>query len=173
IVEDRGLVHEAAEQPVCQAEGELEAPCAEVAMHDLHLAGVQQARDRDAPAGDLQKIAGRPESERPLLDADPQGHADAAADILLEARRAAEALGRVDRLRKASGASVDPQTALAAEAGVLGDEDPRPPRRAVRQRAQAPAGRTPPPGRVAPWVSGSGEPIARERKDNPRPATDS
>src|SRR3546814_17686507 len=67
--------------------------------HDCDPRG-QPARKAKADAAELPEIMVGGEDQRAGLGAHTQRHAETAADMLLEPRRAGEAFGAVDHLRK-------------------------------------------------------------------------
>ena len=81
--------------------------------------GEAQARQAQAPASELQEIVRGAEDQRAVLHVNGQRHADAAADILLEAGRPGEALRRMHDVREAAPARVKPRPVLAARRDVL------------------------------------------------------
>ena len=63
--------------------------------------------------------------QRPVADADRQGHAQTVSQILLKAGRAGKALGTLDDLRETFVAAIDAGPKLAAGRFVLGDRNRR------------------------------------------------
>src|ERR1043166_9439194 len=106
-------------------EGEAEPTVGQLAVRDGERAGREPARERKAAAEQLDEISGAAEDQRRIDHVHRQRHADAEADMLLEAGRAGKALGRMDDLREAGAAGVEtrphltPASATARQ--ILGD----------------------------------------------------
>src|SRR5215475_11859562 len=101
-------------------EREAERAAAEVGVADRERTGREPFRNWPAKPPEPEEIAGAAEVQPFMLDRQAQRHADAEADIFLEARRARESLGGVNDLRKAVAARADARPDLAAPCGVLG-----------------------------------------------------
>src|SRR5262249_50033603 len=71
----------------------------------------------------LQEIVMAAEDQRSLFDANRERHSDAISDVFFEARRPAEPLGRMNDLREAVSARVEPCPDLSAGCHVFGDGD--------------------------------------------------
>src|SRR3546814_6827970 len=111
------LIDELAEARVGDPEIEGEAAGAQMlGRHDCDPRG-QPARKAKADAAELPEIMVGGEDQRAGLGAHTQRHAETAADMLLEPRRAGEAFGAVDHLRTPARAAIEAGPALTAEIG--------------------------------------------------------
>src|SRR5215469_15554278 len=125
LPEYRGLADQPADARVDEIEREREGAVVACTVCDREVPRAQPRRPCDAPAEQLDEIAGAAEDERARLDMHAEGHADAVADIFLEPGRAGETLGRMNDLREAGAARVKARPVLAAAAAILGDGDDR------------------------------------------------
>src|SRR3546814_18681187 len=113
------LIDELAEARVGDPEIEGEAAGAQMlGRHDCDPRG-QPARKAKADAAELPEIMVGGEDQRAGLGAHTQRHAETAADMLLEPRRAGEAFGAVDHLRTPARAAIEAGPALTAARPVF------------------------------------------------------
>src|SRR5690348_13582986 len=112
LPEDGNLVKDVAEEGMSDVECEEKAPFAQLTVHYRECTRRHPARERQTMASDAQEIAGAAKDERARFHRDPQRHADAAADMLFEARRPCELLRGMDHLRRALPSGIEPRPEL-------------------------------------------------------------
>src|SRR5947209_667759 len=88
-----------------QREGEVRR--VDLAVRDRQIPRGQPSRQRRPQPADVDEVAVALEDQRALRGANSQHHADAATDVLLEARRPSEALGRMDDLWETAAARIE------------------------------------------------------------------
>src|SRR5262245_3772424 len=93
---------------------EAELVVGKLGVGDIEGAGREPGRQPPAPAEQLEEIVLAAEDQRAFAGIDGERHADAPADIFLEAGRAGEPLGGMDHLREALAARIEPRPDLAA-----------------------------------------------------------
>src|SRR5262245_38587184 len=98
---------------------EAELAVGQLGVGDVEGARGQPFRQRETTTEKLDEVARAAEDQRAVAGVDGERHADAAADMLLEAGRTGEPLAGMDDLRKAAAAGIEPRPDLAATAQVL------------------------------------------------------
>src|SRR4051812_27108278 len=100
----------------------------ELALAALGVGNRDSARCRpmwqsEAQPGDVDEVEVAQKQQHAIAHANVEHHADAATDVLLEARRPTEAFGRMHDLRKILAARIEPRPDLSIGRHVLGDTD--------------------------------------------------
>src|SRR5262245_22656477 len=137
LLEGGGLADEPAEPRVNNVELEQKAAVAELGVRNGECAGRRPCGQPQAKAAELHEIVRGTEDKGSRFDMDRERHADAKADVLLEPGRTREALRRMDDLRKAAPARIEPRPVLPVRRHVFGDGDDARNMRIARERQRA------------------------------------